>query len=53
MICMFGQYGRYNDTGKAPDWIERKVAGKCARYAELSQNSAFLISGMGGVVNAP
>lgn len=41
MLCMFGQYGRYNDTGKAPDWIERKVAGKCARYAELSQNSAF------------
>ena len=24
MLCMFGQYGRYNDTGKAPDWIERK-----------------------------
>ena len=47
MLCMFGQYGRYNDTGKAPDWIERKVAGKCARYAELSQNSAFFDSGMG------
>ena len=53
MLCMFGQYGRYNDTGKAPDWIERKVAGKCARYAELSQNSAFFDFWDGGVVNAP
>lgn len=38
---------------KSADWIERKVAGKCARYAELSQNSAFFDFWDGGVVNAP
>lgn len=51
MLCMFGQYGRYNDTGKAPDWIERKVVGKCARFVELSQNSAFFDFWDGGAVN--
>ena len=51
MLCMFGQYGRYNDTGKVPDWIERKVAGKCARFVELSQNRAFFDFWDGGAVN--
>lgn len=41
MRCMFGQYGRYNDVGKAPPWMENKVAEKCACYAGLSQNSAY------------
>lgn len=41
MLCMFGQYGRFNDVGKIPDWIERKVAEKCAEYENLAQNSAF------------
>lgn len=41
MLCMFGQYGRYNDVGKVPDWIENKVADKCARFEDLSTNSAF------------
>lgn len=41
MLCMFGQYGRYNDVGKAPDWIENQVADRCARFEELSNNSAF------------
>lgn len=41
MKCMFGQYGRYNDVGEIPSWIENKVAEKCACYVDLSQNSAF------------
>ena len=41
MRCMFGQYGRYNDVGKVPAWMENKVAEKCACYAGLSQNSAY------------
>lgn len=41
LICMFGQYGRLNDVGKAPEWIENKVVEKCVRFAKLSQNSAF------------
>lgn len=41
MRCMFGQYGRYNDVSEIPDWIENKVAEKCACYADLSQNSTF------------
>lgn len=39
--CMFGQYGRYNDVGKAPDVIENDVAKRCARFEELSQNRAY------------
>lgn len=41
MLCMFGQYGRYNDVGIIPDWIENKVTEKCACFAGLSQNSAY------------
>ncbi len=52
MLCMFGQYGRYNDTGKIPDWIERKVTEKCAVFAELSQNGAFFDFWDGGDTNA-
>lgn len=48
MRCMFGQYGRYDNVGEIPDWIENKVAGKCADYADLSQNSAFFDFWEGG-----
>ena len=41
MQCMFGQYGRYNDVGHIPNWIENKVVKKCIRYKDLSHNSAF------------
>lgn len=41
MQCMFGQYGRYNDVGHIPNWIEDKVVKKCIRFKELSHNSAF------------
>lgn len=41
MRCMFGQYGRYSGSGEIPGWIEKQVANKCARFEELSQNSAF------------
>ncbi|NJP41191.1 endonuclease [Oscillospiraceae bacterium HV4-5-C5C] len=41
MLCMFGQYGRYNDVGRTPEWIKNNVADRCARFEELSQSSAF------------
>lgn len=49
MMCMFGEYGRYNDVGTIPKWIEKKVVDKCARFAELSQNSTFFICGGNGI----
>lgn len=51
MLCMFGQYGRYTDIGKTPEWIKNKVIEKCARFEELSQNSAFFDFWDGGYVN--
>lgn len=41
ILCMFGQYGRPNDAGEIPGWIENKVVEKCTRFADLAQNSAF------------
>lgn len=41
MRCMFGAYGRYDDIGKIPFWIEKQVVEKCIRFVELAQNSAF------------
>ena len=41
MECMFGEYGRYNDVPKPPDWIRKRVVEKCRRFAELSICEAF------------
>lgn len=41
MLCMFGQYGRFNEVGEIPYWIEQKVAAKCSDYEDLSQNTAY------------
>lgn len=41
MLCMFGQYGRYNDVGNVDEWIKQKVVEKCTRFAHLANNSAF------------
>lgn len=42
MKCMFGSYGRYNNVGDIPKWIEQKVIAKCLNYKDLAvKNSAF------------
>lgn len=51
MRCMFGQYGRYTDVGKVPDWLEKKVFEKCARHLELALNSAFFDFWDGGATD--
>lgn len=47
MLCMFGQYGRYNDTGKAPDWMKEKSLENVRVMRNSRRTAAFLISGMG------
>ena len=41
MICMFGEYGRYNKTKAVPRWIIEKVINICKRFADLSICEAF------------
>ncbi|HEM4925524.1 TPA: HNH endonuclease [Streptococcus suis] len=41
MQCMFGSYGRYNSVSDIPEWIKLKVINRCAKYSNLSKNSAF------------
>ena len=41
MECMFGEFGRYNDTPEAPEWIRRNVMERCRRFADLSVGGAF------------
>ena len=38
---MFGEYGRYNETPPAPEWIRGKVYEQCLRFADLSVSGAF------------
>lgn len=41
MMCMFGQYGRYNKVYIIDNWIKEKVVKICTRFAHLANNSAF------------
>lgn len=41
MLCLFGEYGRYNRTDKIPLWIIEQVVSKCIRFAEFSVCQAF------------
>lgn len=41
MLCMFGQYGRYEQTDEGAEWIQNKVIKKCAQFAALAVSSAF------------
>ena len=41
MLCMFGQFGRYNDVDDIPAWIIDSVTEKCLRFSNLSVNTAF------------
>ena len=42
MMCMFGEYGRYNKTDAIPMWIVEDVVRRCRRFADLSVCEAFL-----------
>ena len=45
MVCMFGEYGRYNDVSDPPEWIRKKVINQCKRFIDLSVCEAFLNTG--------